>query len=116
MTKSEIRLWQKVLRAGQIGEQFKRQRPTDYYILDFYCTRLRIAIELDGYTHHFDEAFLYDKRRDRRLAFLGIKTIRIDSKRVFTELENVRKEIYHALKDRAQELDLEFPSTRKRKG
>jgi hypothetical protein len=42
---------------------FHRQKPIDNYIVDFFCSKLMLAIELDGYTHSFEEIYEKDKWR-----------------------------------------------------
>lgn len=50
---SEVLLWE-VLKGKKIrGFQFTRQKPIDKYIADFYCPKLKLAIEIDGNTHNY---------------------------------------------------------------
>mgnify|MGYP001583068275 FL=1 len=49
-TTTEKLLWDK-LKNNQIGVKFRRQHSVDYYILDFYCPKFRLGIELDGSIH-----------------------------------------------------------------
>jgi very-short-patch-repair endonuclease len=71
MTRAEIKLWKR-LKTGQIrGFDFDRQHMAGEWILDFYCKRLRLAIELDGEVHaHLREK---DQRRQRALEAMGIR-------------------------------------------
>ena len=83
-TFTERLLW-KYLRAGQLnGYHFLRQKPIDEFIVDFYCKRLKLVIEIDGVTHNDKQG--YDKRRENRLKELGFTVIRFDG---YTILENV---------------------------
>ena len=53
-TKGEVILWQAVLRAKQFyGYQFNRQFCIDDYIVDFIARKLKLIIEIDGYSHKF---------------------------------------------------------------
>ena len=54
-TKSEITLWQYLKGKNMCGCDFIRQKPIDNYIVDFFCYELRLAIELDGFSHQLDE-------------------------------------------------------------
>lgn len=55
-TLSEVLLWQQ-LRAGNIsGYKFNRQKPLDNYIVDFYCKKLNLVIEVDGASHLVGDA------------------------------------------------------------
>ncbi|WP_271784819.1 endonuclease domain-containing protein [Aquimarina algiphila] len=56
-TKSEIRLWQKLKRGQMYSYDFHRQKPIDNYIVDFFCNKLQLAIELDGYSHQIIEVW-----------------------------------------------------------
>ena len=59
------------------GYQFRRQHPIGPYILDFYCPSVRLAVEVDGYSHVVGDAPAYDARRDAWLREQGIDTLRI---------------------------------------
>jgi very-short-patch-repair endonuclease len=53
-TKAEIKLWSHLKGKQLMGYDFHRQKPIDNYIVDFFCSRLNLAIEIDGYTHGFE--------------------------------------------------------------
>jgi len=75
-TFAERLLW-KHLRASQLfGYQFMRQKPIDNYIVDLFCPKLDLVIEIDGITH--DGKDKYDKQRESKLKELGFETIRFD--------------------------------------
>ncbi len=74
-TFTERLLW-KHLRAGQLkGFRFLRQKPIDEFIVDFYCKKVQLVIEIDGVTHNDRES--YDKRREARYK-LGYTVLRLD--------------------------------------
>ena len=51
-TEAEKRLWIEVLRNKKMdGYKFTRQKPIENYILDFYCSKLKLGIEVDGSSH-----------------------------------------------------------------
>ncbi len=56
--------------------QFTRQKPIDKYIVDFYCSKLLLVIEIDGESHNDKQ--LYDERRDKQLRGLGLELIKHD--------------------------------------
>lgn len=58
-----------------MGYDFHRQKPIDNYIADFFSTALMLAIELDGYTHGFEDVFERDKKKEQRLNEIGIMTL-----------------------------------------
>lgn len=86
-TPSEIELW-KALRAGNMhGYKFNRQKPLDEYIVDFYCRRLKLVIEIDGDSH--DSKKIYDRRRQERLESLGLHIIRFYDHNVMQNIDGV---------------------------
>lgn len=87
-TLSEIRLW-KYLKGKQLGVRFIRQKPIGHYIVDFYCKELRLAIELDGLSHHYEETMKKDKEKEAYLNELGIEVLRFEDKEVLGDIDNV---------------------------
>jgi very-short-patch-repair endonuclease len=75
-TKQEAKLWF-YLRDAQLGGfSFRRQHPVDPYYLDFYCAKVRLAVELDGSQHGDAAAVEYDAARTRFLTRKGIRVLR----------------------------------------
>lgn len=86
-TTTEIKLW-KFLKGRQMcGYDFHRQKPIGNYIIDFFCSELMLAIEIDGISHQGREK--YDKQRQCELEKKGIKFLRFDDDEVFYNLEKV---------------------------
>ena len=73
-TRAEDRLWQ-ALRGNALGVRFRRQHPVGDFVLDFYCEKRRLAVEIDGPIH--DQTDTYDRWRDGELARTGIRTLRL---------------------------------------
>jgi very-short-patch-repair endonuclease len=86
MTKPERLLWW-ALRAGKTGFHFRRQHAAGPYILDFYCDRRLLCVEVDGPSHELN--IDHDQARDRFLARLGIKTLRVPASEVLGNLQGV---------------------------
>ena len=96
-TDAEKKLWRK-LRARQLaGAKFRRQHPLGPYILDFYCAEARLAIELDGGQHAFEEQSRHDEQRSRYLAEQGIQELRFWNNEVLKNTEGVLQKIWSAL-------------------
>ncbi len=76
-TKSEIQLWQRLKRGQMYGYDFHRQKPIDEYIVDFFCNKLCLAIELDGYSHEIQEVWQKDVKKTKRLNELGVRVLRL---------------------------------------
>ena len=99
-TKAEIKLWTYLKGKQMLGYDFHRQKPIDNYIVDFFCGRLMLAIEVDGYTHGFDEVFEKDAAKEQRLKEMGIAVLRFQDEEVMRNIEGVLTRI----KDRIKEL------------
>ena len=93
-TEAEKILWQK-LRNRQInGFKFFRQCSIGKYIADFYCSELRLVIELDGSQHYEENSLEYDNIREEFMKSLDIKTIRFNNLDVFKNLDEVMERVY----------------------
>ncbi|HQU32381.1 MAG: DUF559 domain-containing protein [Planctomycetia bacterium] len=88
-TQSEIRLWQYLKGKKMIGYDFHRQKPIDSFIVDFFCNKLKLAVELDGYTHTFEEIAKKDTLKQERLNELGITVLRFCDEDVIKNIEGV---------------------------
>jgi len=90
MTKSEQKIWFEVLAEKKLlGYKFIKQKIIDNYILDFYCPKLMLAIEIDGESHNAKQE--YDKIRDNFLKACGIKVLRFTNQDVLGNLAGVRE-------------------------
>ena len=89
-TKAEIRLWCEVLRNSQLfGYPFLRQRPVENYIADFFRKELKLIVEVDGLSHHFEEVVKADQKREMELIDLGYNILRFNDDEVMNDLPNV---------------------------
>lgn len=90
MTKAEACLWKYILKAKQLkGYQFRRQRSLLKYIADFMCMELKLIIEVDGITHHLEDAIVKDKRRQADLEAAGYTVLRFTDDEVLNNLNDV---------------------------
>ena len=65
-TASEKIVWTYLRRKQILSERFLRQFSIEYYVLDFYCPRLKLAIEIDGDSHFINQDVIdYDKEQTR---------------------------------------------------
>ena len=74
MTPWERKLWYCFLKDYPV--RFQRQKCIDNYIVDFYCFRAKLIVELDGGGHYDPIAENYDKQRTKVLERYGLKVIR----------------------------------------
>ena len=91
MTPEERRLWYRYLRDHPFP--FRRQVTCGTYILDFYCAKAKLAIELDGSQHYTSEGEDYDQNRTAYLNSIGISVLRIPNNAVWKNLSGVCKQI-----------------------
>lgn len=87
MTSAEKRLWYDYLCNHHY--RFLRQKPIGNYIADFYCSKLKLIIELDGESHLGNTNEKYDNQRTKELEELGLKVIRFWNYDIFEGLEKV---------------------------
>lgn len=98
-TLSEVILWQK-LRAGQVkGYKFNRQKPLSRYIVDFYCKKLNLVIEVDGISHFKGDAPIRDRERQDILETMGLQFLRFDDEDVKENISFVMRVIYEFIDD-----------------
>jgi leucyl-tRNA synthetase len=87
-TRAEEILWEE-LKDGKLGTRFRRQHSIGGYILDFYCFKARLIIELDGNLHDKE----YDAVRDKFFQDLGYKTLRFKNFEIENNLEDTLNKI-----------------------
>lgn len=93
-TKAEIKLWSELLRARKMkGYQFLRQRPVLNYIADFMCLELQLIIEVDGYSHRFEEQWRKDLQRQQVLEENNFTVLRFSDDEVLYDIDNVSRVI-----------------------
>ncbi|MCO6501013.1 MAG: DUF559 domain-containing protein [Vicingus serpentipes] len=92
-TKAEIKLWQEVKGKQILNYDFHRQKPLLDYIVDFYCYELNLVIELDGYSHQFEEVYDKDLTKTKKLEELGLTILRFDDDKVMKDMPNVLRTI-----------------------
>ena len=91
-TAAETILWQ-YLRSNALGFKFRRQYPLGQYILDFYCIKLRLCIEIDGSVHNMAMINEHDKQRTEYLNKMGITVLRYDNDVVFKSVDAILQSI-----------------------
>ena len=103
LTDAEQQLWQK-LRCRQIlNTQFNRQKPILNFIVDFYCAKAKLIIELDGGQHFENRRQLKDEIRDKTLQGIGLHILRFDNRQVLLETDAVLDVIYKTVKERIKD-------------
>jgi very-short-patch-repair endonuclease len=104
-TDAEKKLWSK-LRNQQLGKlKFYRQYSIGSYILDFYCPKVRLAIELDGGQHAEAQQEFYDKIRSNYLKQYNIRILRFWNNEVLKNTEGIILKIVENLTPPSLPLD-----------
>ena len=102
MTAEEKQLWYQYLRTYPV--KFYRQRVMGHYIVDFYCAKAKLVVELDG-SQHYDEAGLaYDRARTAYLESLGMTVFRIPNDQIWKNLRGVCEAIDEAVARGSEQL------------
>ena len=91
MTPEERHLWYDFLRTYPI--RFNRQKIIGKYIVDFYCAKAKLIIELDGSQHYEDSGIEKDNERTKFLEQYGFNIIRIPNNEIKQNFRGVCEHI-----------------------
>lgn len=86
MTPAEKLLWQEV-RANKLGVRFRRQQIIQGFIVDFYCHKAALVVEVDGDVHDLQQN--EDARREKVLSAMGLRIVRFGNDEVVRDLSMV---------------------------
>ena len=107
MSLPEVALWQ-ILRKRPRGLKFRRQHASGAYILDFFCSDARLAIEIDSEAHSRGDRPERDPMRDDWFDRAGIETVRIAAADVLSNLDGV---VTLIIDEAARRLPLHHPAS-----
>ena len=114
-TEEENKLWHILLKF--MKPRFVRQKIIGFYIVDFYCPKLKLVIEIDGEQHFLEENEEYEKRREKFLNDSGYKLLHFYNSDINKHIRETEHTITNACRERAEELGLsvevEFQSSAK---
>src|SRR3970282_2942563 len=77
LTPAEAALWRVLQRSQLQGRKFRRQHSIGPYIVDFYCPKERLVIELEGSAHDSEHTAIRDEARERFLSAAGLTGVRL---------------------------------------
>ena len=97
MTQSEKVLWEKLRNNKLNGYRFKAQHPIAKFIVDFYCHKALLIIEIDGSVHDKEEVKEHDENRSLEIEKFGLKIVRFSNDQILNEIEAVLKKISSVL-------------------
>ncbi len=103
-TEAEYIMWQ-FLRKNKYGLKFVRQKPIFRFIVDFYCRKLLLVIEIDGGSHNKKK--IYDLERDKYLESVNIKTLRFTNDEVLNNFSNVLERLLPFLRGAVERSETE---------
>ena len=106
MTKEEKHLWYDFLKPYRqtFGIAFTRQKIIGNYIVDFYCPKAKLVIELDGSQHYEEDALFYDAQRTDYLNQHGIVVLRYTNREIHTRFKEVCDDIGFQVNERINAL------------
>lgn len=98
-TKTEAILWRVLRNRKLLNQKFRRQHPIDGFIVDFYCHKLKLVIEIDGAIHSRLDIKKYDEFRSKIIFNKQIGLIRIPSTLIEKSLPMVIKRLGTIIKN-----------------
>ena len=81
-TPAESKAWEILRDRRLLGLKFRRQQIIDGFIVDFYCPKLNLVVELDGPIHDHPECRHYDAQRTGHFESRGISVIQLRNEEV----------------------------------
>ncbi len=97
MTDAERVLWSKIRGKQLKGHQFYRQKSIGNFIVDFYCPKGSLVIELDGGQHYSEEGKAKDDHRDKYMEGMRLRVLRFSDREIFENLRGVTEKIWSYL-------------------
>ena len=85
----ETILWNTLKNKQFLGLKFRRQHAINRFVVDFYCHKYKLVIEVDGSVHDNEDVKIRDKERECELESYGLKIIRFSNKDITHNLQTV---------------------------
>jgi len=99
-TLAEILLGNALKGKKILGHDFHRQKPIDRFVVDFYCPRLKLVLEIDGVTH--DQKEKEDRIRQKTLESFGLFVLRFRDEDIKKNLDGVLSALQEWIERRIQ--------------
>lgn len=110
MTREEKHLWYDFLKEFPV--RFLRQKVIDNYIADFYCSKAKLVIELDGSQHYEPEGLQNDRIRTEKLNAYGLTVIHIPNTEIKKNFSGVCDYIANTVHESLHRCAVPLPLTR----
>jgi very-short-patch-repair endonuclease len=104
MTEAESLLWSKIKNKQLVNYKFRRQYGIGPFIVDFYCPKLKLVIEIDGGQHNKLENIEYDNSRTEYFKSMNIIVIRYWNNEVLSSIEGVYDDILNKIRSREKDI------------
>src|SRR5215472_14621059 len=109
-TVAETAAWWLLRNRQVLGMEFRRQCPLGRFVVDFYCSEARLAIELDDGAHSQPSRVKKDRVRDRFLRSMGLRVLRLANSLVLEDPDGFRRKIWEAVRG-GPEVELPVPAS-----
>jgi very-short-patch-repair endonuclease len=96
LTEAERCLWARI-RLKHLSYVFYRQKPIGEYIVDFYCPKARLVVEVDGGGHFTEDEASNDRVRDEYMRSLGLTVLRFSNSEVLKNIDSVAETVHELL-------------------
>ncbi len=90
-TPKEDKIWNALRNRKFLNCKFRRQHVIEGFVVDFYCKKLRLAIEVDGKIHERQKE--YDELRQRLIEEEGVKFIRVTNEEINKDIDILFRKI-----------------------
>lgn len=104
-TNAETVLWSHLRSKKLNGLKFRRQFSINNYVVDFYCSRLKLAVEIDGSVHKQKRVQKMDKIRQDQIESLGITFLRFTNVEIINEISKIKERILASIPRLTKERD-----------
>ena len=101
-TQQERKLWYDYLRRYPV--KIYRQRVIDRFIADFYCSKAKLVIEIDGAPHFTENGLAYDQARSTILKQYGLAVLRFTDAEIDSNFNSVCSRIHQVIQMRVKAL------------
>ncbi len=112
MPQAEVILWSKLKGKG-LGHKFRRQYSIGKFVVDFYCPKLKLAIEVDGDSHYAGGAETRDRERQKIIESYDFTFLRFTNREIYENMEGVLSKIMQYIEKLTSPV---FPLTKKGTG
>lgn len=89
MPRTEVMLWSRLKGKQLLGYKIRRQYGVGNYVIDFYCPKLKLGIEIDGESHFTPEGLKHDRIRNNYITGKGIELLRVTTTEIYDNMDGV---------------------------